>query len=591
MTPRVWKIILVVAFKAWCYCALSLAAPSLVLAQSSPPLPDDIRIEPPAGNLPPQIQAFSGAWEGEWRVTVPSWYFKDGRLKVILVVEKVWDQGATVVYARGECPEWLVRKGWGRYEGTISPNDGRLGLSFSDKGEGKHTFFINKRGNLEETSLMFGGVREIELTRMADLAHPKKPPEVPAGNLAQARATDRGKRGQKINESYWKEPDIKNLKPWKGPKPEVTFRGVDIRKQSGFVNRWVNNPDYLFNNGVEYLYLNQFDKAIAELNRVLQKNPRYGDAYFNRGLVYALQSKYDSAIADFNKYIELEKRDSEAFYNRGLAYSLLGQHVQALADLTKVLELTPKDAPTIYVRGFVHHQMGGRDQAKSDYQLAQQVDPGVNQFFIEQGELKTFALSMGGHPPKPPESRAEALHKKQALALARKGQYDEAITEFTKALEANPRDSEAHNSRGSTYTLKGQYEQALDDFTKALELNPKYAKAYYNRALANYYKGQYDQAIADLSKAIELSPKDAEAYNNRGLAYDQKRDYAKGIDDFNMAIALNAKLADAIFNKAVSCDKAGRGDEARKAYAAFVKLAPPEASAQVEQAKRSLERP
>ena len=151
-----------------------------------------------------------------------------------------------------------------------------------------------------------------------------------------------------------------------------------------------------------------------------------------------------------------------------------------------------------------------------------------------------------------------ARHQQQALAAAGKGDYDAALTEFTRALEADPKDAEAYNNRGSMYTFKRRYDQALADFGKALELHPKYAKAYYNRALAYYYQGDYDRAIADLTRAIELSPKDAEAYNNRGLAYDQKKNYDKAIEDFNVALILNPKLADAFFNKAVSCERSGR---------------------------------
>jgi Flp pilus assembly protein TadD len=91
-----------------------------------------------------------------------------------------------------------------------------------------------------------------------------------------------------------------------------------------------------------------------------------------------------------------------------------------------------------------------------------------------------------------------------------------------------------------------------------------------------------------LTKAIELKPKDVASYNNRGLAYMQKGNYERAIDDFNVATILNPKLADAYYNKAVSCEKVGRRDEAREAYAAFVKLAPPGAKAEIKRAQRKL---
>jgi hypothetical protein len=56
------------------------------------PLPNDINIVPPAPNLPKEIAAFSGKWEGTW----------DSGLDSILVVEEIHDTWAQVVFAHGD---------------------------------------------------------------------------------------------------------------------------------------------------------------------------------------------------------------------------------------------------------------------------------------------------------------------------------------------------------------------------------------------------------------------------------------------------------------------------------------------------------
>ena len=70
-----------------------------------------------------------------------------------------------------------------------------------------------------------------------------------------------------------------------------------------------------------------------------------------------------------------------------------------------------------------------------------------------------------------------------------KGQYDQALFDFTKAIELNPKDADAYINRGFVYDKKGQYDQAISNFTKALEINPKYAEAYCNRGIAYGKKG------------------------------------------------------------------------------------------------------
>jgi tetratricopeptide (TPR) repeat protein len=51
---------------------------------------------------------------------------------------------------------------------------------------------------------------------------------------------------------------------------------------------------------------------------------------------------------------------------------------------------------------------------------------------------------------------------------------------------------------------KGQLDQAISDFTKALEINPRFAMAYNNRGIAYYSKRQYDKSWMDVKKAQSL---------------------------------------------------------------------------------------
>jgi len=59
-------------------------------------------------------------------------------------------------------------------------------------------------------------------------------------------------------------------------------------------------------------------------------------------------------------------------------------------------------------------------------------------------------------------------------------------------------------SRGLAYSEKGQHDQAISDFTKALELNPRNAEAYINRGLAYSEIGENDKALGDVHKAKDL---------------------------------------------------------------------------------------
>jgi hypothetical protein len=89
-------------------------------------------------------------------------------------------------------------------------------------------------------------------------------------------------------------------------------------------------------------------------------------------------------------------------------------------------------------------------------------------------------------------------------AYYKKGQYDQAISDYNKAIEINASNDWYYNSRGNAYADKGQYDQAISDYTKAIELNPEYANSYHNRGNAYIKLDRSDRACDDYQKACDL---------------------------------------------------------------------------------------
>ena len=63
--------------------------------------------------------------------------------------------------------------------------------------------------------------------------------------------------------------------------------------------------------------MNEFDKAIADLNEAMRLEPGLSTDYVCRGYAWRCKKEYDKAIDDYNETIRLDPLDAEAYTCRG----------------------------------------------------------------------------------------------------------------------------------------------------------------------------------------------------------------------------------------------------------------------------------
>ena len=120
---------------------------------------------------------------------------------------------------------------------------------------------------------------------------------------------------------------------------------------------------------------------------------------------------------------------------------------------------------------------------------------------------------------------AESLWLDETAALADKRRdcleskdHNLRIEGCSAIIDHNPEDVVAFHNRGDAYGLKGDFDRAISDYTKAIELNPNYAPAYNSRGRAYTRKGDYIRAVADVTKAGELTRRGRARGNQKGAA-------------------------------------------------------------------------
>ena len=129
-------------------------------------------------------------------------------------------------------------------------------------------------------------------------------------------------------------------------------------------------------------------------------------------------------------------------------------------------------------------------------------------------------------------------HNNLGLALASRGQVDEAIAHYRQALDIKPDYAEAHINLGNALADRGQFDEAIAHYRQALEIKPDNVDAHYNLGLALAGRGQVDEAITCFRKALEIKPDDAEAHNNLANALAARGHVDEAIAHYRTALEL-----------------------------------------------------
>ena len=410
--------------------------------------------------------------------------------------------------------------------------------------------------------------------------------------------------------------------------------------------------------GRAYARLVAHAMAFKDFDAALALEPESRDARYGRSLALHERNQGTKAADDIEKLVKDDSRDMEARIllarHRGAAKQIkeaaktiaealaidpnnaniyraradnftdAGDNEKALADFDKAVKLAPQDAQLLVLRAYTRNRLRQDEAALKDYDAALKLDP----FQVEAMYLKGLTLIYLGKKPEgmkllddaislspfyalPLESRAD----KRRLDL----QFDEAMSDISRALELEPDHFNSYLIRGRIFAETDRPQEAIRDFTRVVENDPKNGEAYFERGRAlaaskeharavldftealrwqsdwgrlTQYAGPYierakslralgkgDDALADLAQAIKVEPKAVNAFYEIFANQADKKNWPAAVEAMNSVILLSEPKRDFLYlDRAVAHTNMGNCSEALADYDRALAITPGSAS-------------
>jgi tetratricopeptide (TPR) repeat protein len=143
------------------------------------------------------------------------------------------------------------------------------------------------------------------------------------------------------------------------------------------------------------------------------------------------------------------------------------------------------------------------------------------------------------------QSPAQFPSVNEARRLFAAGSYDRASQLLEASLHSHPDDADSHLLLGQIYALQGRRTEALQQFAKTIELEPRSAVAYDTLGVALNRFAEFDLARKAFEQAIALDPNLAEAQLNLGMSLAQAGDPSGGTEHLREVIRLEPRAPSA----------------------------------------------
>jgi serine/threonine protein kinase/Tfp pilus assembly protein PilF len=256
-------------------------------------------------------------------------------------------------------------------------------------------------------------------------------------------------------------------------------------------------------------------KAVAALDKAIDRNDRHYWSYFQRGMCYKELGEYTLAGDDFSTCIGLWPEFAWAYFNRGYVLHQIGRKEQACADYTAALERDPQFVNAYLNRGLVQLELRQFAAALADYDQAAALGRDDASVYAGRG----IALEGLGRPQEADAAFDLAFARMETAPAKVRSQIrwtygfavaarlpEKARQAFNLVLQENPNHPQALYGCGMLRAAQNRPEEALHYFNQAIQVSPQFVEPRRARAILLARRGSIDSAVQDINWCLEREP-------------------------------------------------------------------------------------
>jgi serine/threonine protein kinase len=149
--------------------------------------------------------------------------------------------------------------------------------------------------------------------------------------------------------------------------------------------------------------------------------------------------------------------------------------------------------------------------------------------------LASGSMYMSSQRTEPPAELATEADERPSKPEEYAGK---TLAQWSAEIEREPTNAQNYYNRGRLHDYRDERIDAIQDYTKAIELNPKFTDAYKARAFVYSMVNNYDKALVDANWLINDQPDWSEGYEVRSFIEMSEEDTEHAIEDARKAISL-----------------------------------------------------